>query len=147
MPYKHVLAAVDLSDESAQILERAQATADSDGAKLSLISVVKSPTHVYGGLDLAPLSSALSIEETLAQATEQLQEIARIYRVDSADVHVKLGVPAREIRDAASEWEADLIVMGTHGRHGLGLLLGSTTNSVLHGVGCDVLAVRVKVSQ
>jgi len=33
--------------------------------------------------------------------------------------------------------------MGTHGRHGLGLLLGSTASGVLHGVDCDVLAVRV----
>jgi universal stress protein A len=56
---------------------------------------------------------------------------------------VKIGNPAHEIRDAATELEADLIVVGTHGRHGLGLLLGSTANAVLHGVGCDVLAVRV----
>ena len=38
---------------------------------------------------------------------------------------------------------ADLIVIGTHGRHGLGLLLGSTASGVIHGVQCDVLAVRV----
>jgi universal stress protein A len=37
----------------------------------------------------------------------------------------------------------DLIVMGTHGQSGLKLLLGSTANSVLHGAGCDILAVRV----
>jgi universal stress protein A len=37
----------------------------------------------------------------------------------------------------------DLVVVGSHGRHGLSLLLGSTANGVLHGAGCDVLAVRV----
>jgi universal stress protein A len=38
----------------------------------------------------------------------------------------------------------DLIVLGSHGRHGLAVLLGSTARSVLNGAGCDVLAVRIK---
>ncbi|MEO1899758.1 MAG: universal stress protein, partial [Methylococcales bacterium] len=37
----------------------------------------------------------------------------------------------------------DLIVVGSHGRHGLALLLGSTANGVLHHAVCDVLAVRL----
>jgi universal stress protein A len=45
----------------------------------------------------------------------------------------------------AEELDADLIVLGTHGRHGLGLMLGSTANAVLHGAPCDVLAVKVRV--
>ena len=145
MPYKHVLAAVDLSDESAGVLEKARATADSHGAKLSLISIVKPLTQVYAGLDLVPISnSKISFEaEALKQASQQLRGDSKIYRVDHADVHVKVGSPAYEIRDAASELEADLIVVGTHARQGLALLLGSTANAVLHGVGCDVLAVRV----
>jgi len=43
----------------------------------------------------------------------------------------------------ADEQGADLIIVGSHGRHGLALLLGSTANGVLHGAACDVLAVRV----
>ena len=35
------------------------------------------------------------------------------------------------------------IVVGSHGRHGLALLLGSTASGVLHGAKCDVLAVRI----
>ena len=35
-------------------------------------------------------------------------------------------------------------MVGSHGRHGLALLLGSTANDVLHGAPCDVLAVRLK---
>ena len=38
---------------------------------------------------------------------------------------------------------ADVIVVGSHGRHGIALLLGSTANGVLHGATTDVLAVRV----
>ncbi len=149
MLYKHLLAAVDLSDKSAQVLEKERATADSHGAKLSLISIVKPLTQVYAGLGLVPIAnSKISFEaEALKQASQRLRDDSKIYRVDHADVHVKVGNPAREIRDAASGLEADLIVVGTHGRHGLGLLLGSTANAVLHGVGCDVLAVRVRVSE
>ncbi len=41
------------------------------------------------------------------------------------------------------EINADLIVVGSHGRHGFALLMGSTANGVLHGARRDVLAVRV----
>ncbi len=44
----------------------------------------------------------------------------------------------------AKEHDCDLIVVGSHGRHGLALLLGSTANDVLHGAPCDVLAVSLK---
>ncbi|MEM7366668.1 MAG: universal stress protein, partial [Pseudomonadota bacterium] len=54
------------------------------------------------------------------------------------------GRPAAEIHRIVEAEKIDLIVMGTHGQSGLQLLLGSTANSVLHGVTCDVLAVRVK---
>ena len=43
----------------------------------------------------------------------------------------------------AQSKKVDLIVVGSHGRHGLGLLLGATANGVLHGANCDVLTVRV----
>jgi universal stress protein A len=46
----------------------------------------------------------------------------------------------------ANQEGADLIIVGSHGRKGFALLLGSTSNSVLHGASCDVLAVRVAES-
>lgn len=149
MSYKHVLVAVDLSGESAQVLKKARATADSHGAKLSVINVVKPITQAYRGLDMAsiPKGSDSFEAEAFKQASQQLADNAINYRIDQADVHVNVGNPAHEIRDTARELEADLIVVGTHGRHGLGLLLGSTANAVLHGVDCDVLAVRMRVSE
>jgi len=49
-----------------------------------------------------------------------------------------------EIIKIAEENNVDLIIVGSHGRHGLALLLGSTANGVLHHAKCDVLAVRIK---
>jgi universal stress protein A len=47
------------------------------------------------------------------------------------------------MRRMAKEEDVDLIIVGSHGRHGLALIFGSTSNSVLHGAPCDVLAVRI----
>ena len=53
------------------------------------------------------------------------------------------GLPADEIKSEAEALNADLIVVGSHGRKGLGLLLGSTATGVLHGAKIDVLTVRI----
>ena len=62
-----------------------------------------------------------------------------------ADHAMKLafGHPRQEIHRVTEEQSCDLIVVGSHGRHGLALLLGSTANDVLHGAPCDVIAVRL----
>ena len=57
------------------------------------------------------------------------------------------GRPEREVHRIAEESDVDLIVVGSHGRHGLALILGSTSTSILHGAKCDVLAVRVGKNQ
>lgn len=55
-----------------------------------------------------------------------------------------MGEPREEIIRIAEQENVDLIVVGSHGEHGLALLLGSTANSVLHYAKCDVLAVRLR---
>ena len=65
----------------------------------------------------------------------------RAFDVDLA--FVELGAPKHEIVRVAKEQGVDLVVVGSYGRHGLQLLLGSTANGVLHLAACDVLAVRV----
>lgn len=145
MSYRHVLAAVDLSEEASQVLEKARELARWSGAALSVVSVVRPLIQVYGGLDMTPIAvGGVSFEqEALDQATQQTRTLAARYDVRESDVHVFIGSPAHDIRELAGRIGADLIVVGTHGRHGLGLLLGSTANAVIHGVTCDVLAVRM----
>ena len=63
--------------------------------------------------------------------------------ISAGSQQVMLGDPAAVIRAQAEEINADLIVLGSHGRSGWRVLLGSTANSVLHGANCDVLTVRV----
>lgn len=140
--YTHILAGVDLSDESQQVLERAAAMASASGAKLSVAHIVEPLTFAYGGdipVDLSEIQ-----EQLHKQATEQLSTLTAPHNVDNGDRHVLVGQPITEIHDLAETLSADLIIVGSHGRKGLALLLGSTANGVLHGAKTDVLAVRVK---
>ena len=146
MAYKHVMAAVDLSDEANQVLEEAKRVASDHGAKLSLITVVKPLTQVYGGLDMAAYTQAsVNFErEAQSQAVEQLKSLGAGLGVAGEDVHAVIGAPAPQIVETGKDLGIDLIVVGSHGKHGLGLLLGSTANGVLHHAECDVLTIRIK---
>ncbi len=145
MSYEQILVAVDLTEEADEVLAAACSVADEQNAKLTSLTVVKPLAHVYGNLDMAPITTgSIDFEkEAVRQAWEQLSAMSAEYKIQAEDATVRLGSPAFEIRALADELGADLIVIGTHGRHGLGLLLGSTANAVLHGVPCDVLAVKI----
>ena len=54
-----------------------------------------------------------------------------------------LGEPASKIRELQATYEADAIVIGSHGHSGWKLMLGSTAINLLHGATCDVLTVYV----
>ncbi|MEQ8861038.1 MAG: universal stress protein [Pseudomonadales bacterium] len=146
MAYQHVLAAIDLSDEARQVLERARRIADEHKAKLSVCTVVKPLTHVYGGLDMMAYTQAsVSFEEqAVEQARIQVETEATKVKVKADNVHVSIGAPASQVVETARALGADLIVTGSHGKHGLGLLLGSTANGILHQSTCDVLTVRIR---
>jgi universal stress protein A len=142
MAYQHILLALDLTDESKQVAERAVLLAQQNGASLSLVHVIEPLSFAYGGdvpMDLSTIQEQLD-----AQAQQQLTELADQLEVAVKQTLVVTGHTESEIHRIAKETDTDLIVVGSHGRHGLSLLLGSTANGVLHGAKCDVLAVRVK---
>ena len=140
--YRHVLVGLDLSEESRQVLEQAASIAKAFEAKLSLVHVIEPLTFAYGGdipMDLSELQDQLQ-----KQATEQLSQFSRKVEVPTAQQHVVIGQPATEMHRLANEQQADVIVVGSHGRHGLALLLGS--NSQRGATRCRKpmwLAVRV----
>ena len=145
MMYQHILFAADFSDDALRVGERAQEIAQRCGARLSLIHVVEDINiSLGGGYELLPVLPELPDEALLREAREMLRELAQRLGMEHAETGVVNAPSTKEgILDAARERGADLIVVGSHGRHGLALLLGSTANAVLHGAPCDVLAVRI----
>ncbi len=141
--YAKILVAVDLSEDSKRIVQRARAVASGASAELHIIHVIEPLSFAYGG-DI-PMDFSGIQDEIYQQATQQLQRFAESNGVDEAHRHIVMGRPEVEIHSLAEELKADLIVVGSHGRHGLALLMGSTANGVLHGAKRDVLAVRVGV--
>ena len=145
MPYQHILIAVDLTDECHPVVQRARELAAASQARLSIAHIIEPMAMAFGG-DV-PMDLSLIQQQQYEQAKQQFGKFAKAYpEIDEQHCHLSYGQPRQEIHRLASEQGCDLIVVGSHGRHGLALLLGSTANDILHGAPCDVLAVRLKRS-
>jgi len=140
--YRHILLGLDLSAESRQVVDRAVALRDAFGSVLSVIHVIEPLSFAYGG-DI-PMDFSGIQEEIHKQARSHLDALCAPLNIPESNRHLVVGRPETEIHHVADEIGADLIVVGSHGRHGLALLMGSTANGVLHGAKSDVLAVRVQ---
>lgn len=139
--YKHIIAGLDLSEESPQVLQRAAELARTCQATISVAHVVEPLTFAYGGdmpVDLSEVQEQLQLK-----AEQELHRLTQHVDFPIQQEHILVGQPATELHYLANQEGADLIIVGSHGRKGFALLLGSTSNSVLHGASCDVLAVRV----
>jgi universal stress protein A len=144
MTYCNILVAVDTTDEADQVLSAAKEMMASKTTTISIIHVMKPITNFYVDLYLAIGDPTEFQLQAVERATDWLNELANRHGISADRVEVIIGTPATEIRRLAEKTGVDLIVMGTHGQHGLGLMLGSTANAVLHGVPCNVLTVRVQ---
>lgn len=142
MAYKTILVAVDLSNESDKIINSALALADGDTARIWLSHVVEPVAAAYP-IDAYAINMTKLQEEAMAIAAERLGNIASKFSIPDDRQLVLAGAAAAEVRNKAEELEADLIVIGSHGRSGWKLLLGSTANKVLHGATCDIMTVHV----
>jgi universal stress protein A len=137
--YQHILVALDLGDMQASVLERALSLAG-ESTRMSLIHVVDMVVYPDAYMGSLPLEV---LEQSVEHAKKTLAELGEQHAVPPERQFVEQGRAAMKIHDVAKGNDVDLIVVGSHGRHGVQLLLGSTANAVLHGAHCDVLAVRV----
>lgn len=139
--YRHILAAVDLTETSDRVIGRARELADALGARLSLVHVVEYVPVEPMGEALMP---AMDIEADLVAGAERnLESLAARHGLSQAPRSVQAGSVKAELLRLAIEQEIDLVVLGSPERHGLATLFNATEDTVLHAAPCDVLAVRL----
>lgn len=137
--YQRVLFCAGFAASCPSIAKHAKDLARRYDAQLSLVHVVETIHY-----DL-PTASDLTIEEYLMiQAKTNMSKLAEMMEVPATNQWVCAGSPKNEIVRIAEENNIDLIVVGSHGKHGLAKLLGSTASGIMHNAKCDVLAVRVQ---
>jgi universal stress protein A len=151
MTYKKIIVAVDNDGTSEHVCECANALAQACNATITLVHVIEPlyPVAIPGGIGAVHVSSGPTGEEHQQMIKEAEAKIDSLKEklgkpvVDSRTVESALTREA--IHNVAREVEADLIVVGSHGRHGLSLFFdGSTARELLKDSPCDLLAVRIE---
>ena len=142
--YKHILFATDLSDESYKIAAKARAISEACKADFSLVHV-----FMFNPMNYAAGEFSFSLEadvknNLLTKARENLAKQGKKLGVSEASQWLETGFPSATIAELASKHQVDLIIVGSHDKNGLALILGSTANSLFHNMQCDVLAVHAE---
>jgi nucleotide-binding universal stress UspA family protein len=140
-----IVVGVDLSVPSDQALDRAAGLAQLHGATLVLVHAQADDApieHVGNDMieQLGRVSEAIRIEEAkhLAERKDRLET-----KGITVDLVGRAGPPGEVVAQVAKDREAQLIVIGTHGRTGISrFLLGSVATAVLRHAPCDVLVCR-----
>jgi len=143
--FKRILCAVDFSESSLSGLAYALHLAEEADAHLTLLHVIEMPPELREN----PMAPDFNIDrihaaaqaETLRRLRDLIPDQARTYA--TVETAVVEGGAYRRVLQRSAEEQADLIVMGVHGRSPIDLLVfGSTTYHVIRAATCPVLIVR-----
>lgn len=141
--YTNILVALECGQDAKKVLMKAaELSRNDENVKLHLIHVVLdliiadwagSPGQVPPPLD----------QELIAQsAGDYLKPFIEEAGLDPKQLIISFGSPAQSILKQADNLCCDLIIAGSHSRHGLEVLLGSTAHKILNLANCDVLLIR-----
>lgn len=143
--YTNILVAIDFSSSADQVLTKASQIAQRKTAKLNLLHVVEYVPPIDTAFDPMLAGNTMIDEDVLLDnARQSLEKLAKGNDLIDAELVVELGLPKHVITRYVEEYQCDLVVIGSHGRHGISLLLGSTANAVVHAMPCDVLTVKIE---
>jgi universal stress protein A len=140
--YQKILVLLDLSEDSEQVAIAARNLAAYSNAAMVALHVVEFVPVEPLGESLMP--TAQIEDELIKRSREKLSGLIARLALSRTTGRVEVGNTKAEILRVADEERADLIVLGSHERHGLAILVNFTEDTVLHAAHCDVLAVRLK---
>jgi universal stress protein A len=140
--YKKLLVLLDLSEDSEPVAIAARDMAAHSNASMVVLHVVEFVPVEPLGESLMP--TAQIEDELINRSRGQLAALITRLGLGNATGRVEAGNTKSEILRVAEEERVDLIVLGSHERHGLAILVNFTEDTVLHAAHCDVLAVRLK---
>jgi universal stress protein A len=145
-PFKKILVATDFSHHAAAALRLASELAKAGDCPLCLVHVQE--LVLYSLPDGMPAYDAVTLARVREDAAKRLSVLqGEALKAGVRQVETKLleGQPFHEIPRAAADWNAELIVVGTHGRRGFSrLLLGSVAERVLREAKCPVVVVPLR---
>ncbi len=144
--YSTILVAIDFSDSSDNAFQHALSIARKYSAKLIVLHVINEPVDLRGFY--VPHISFEKLEEEIEEGAKKMMDTFCAQHLnDYADYEsvIVSGLPYEQVIDTAREKNADLIVMGTHGRTGLDhVLFGSTAAKVVRKSPIPVLTIRLE---
>ena len=143
MIFQKLLVAVDDAPISAHAADIAAELAQLAGAELAFIHVIDAELVNAADTGIQPDVFVASAKEDARNLIEDFRK--RLPQKMAALDFVPIGTPLTEIVNAAKDWPADLIVIGSHGRGGIKrVLLGSVAEGVMRNAPCPVLVVRAR---
>jgi nucleotide-binding universal stress UspA family protein len=145
LPIRTILHPTDFSPHSHAAFQLACSLARDYAARLIVLHVVNPPIAALGGMAAVP---PIAEEYGQRKAEEKLYHLQSPYAAVRIEQRLAQGDAAEEILRLAEEIPCDFIVLGTHGRTGVGrLLLGSVAERVLRKAACPVLTVKNPVPE
>jgi nucleotide-binding universal stress UspA family protein len=143
--FKSIVVATDGSKASLAASSEAIGIAKRNGSKLTVLAVVPADIAMATDVDFAAIERDRLADQEMQMAEKNAKAVKESAQQEGVDVHafVMTGRPADAIIETAKEQNADLIVVGSHGRTGLNkLLMGSVAERVIVLASCAVLVVK-----
>ncbi len=142
---QRILCPVDFSESSDHASRYAVAFCKTFGAELTLLHVISPPIAALPGDHLVPDMMQADIDAVAEATRERLSQLVGELSDLGITVQSRVisGIPFVEIIRFAKDWDADMIVIGTHGRTGLQhFLIGSVAERVVRKAPCPVLSIK-----